>query len=138
MKNNPLRIILDTNLWISFLITKDFTRLDNILFTKECILVFSSELLMEFLEVAKRPKFRRFFEASDIDNLLDTIHEYAIFVEVKTSVDICRDAKDNFLLALAIDSQADALLTGDSDLLILEKFKGTEIGTLTAFIEKMK
>lgn len=55
------RIIIDTNLWISFLITKDYSKLDEILFGKKAILIFSQELLDEFLEVAKRPKFRRFF-----------------------------------------------------------------------------
>lgn len=77
------RIIIDTNLWISFLITKDYSKLDEILFEKKAILIFSQELLDEFLEVAKRPKFRRFFPTGDIETLLETIEEYAIFVEVK-------------------------------------------------------
>ena len=42
MQNN-IRIILDTNLWISFLLTKDFSKLDKIIFEKQCTLVFSKE-----------------------------------------------------------------------------------------------
>ncbi len=56
MPNKVSRIIIDTNLWISFLITKDFSKLDELIFAKQAILVFSEELLDEFLEVAKRPK----------------------------------------------------------------------------------
>ena len=61
MQDKVIRIIIDTNLWISFLISKDFTKLDEIIFARNGILVFSKELLDEFLEVARRPKFRRFF-----------------------------------------------------------------------------
>jgi putative PIN family toxin of toxin-antitoxin system len=61
MQNNVDRIIIDTNLWISFLITKDYSKLDEIIFTRKVILVFSNELFNEFLVVAKRSKFRRFF-----------------------------------------------------------------------------
>lgn len=61
MQNKVNRIIIDTNLWISFLITKDYTKLDQIIFSGNCILVFSQELIEEFLAVANRPKFRRFF-----------------------------------------------------------------------------
>ena len=134
MKSNPKRVILDTNLWISFLISKNYSKLDNILFSRGCILVFSAELLDEFLEVARRPKFRRFFPASDIEELLETIQEYADFVEVKTKVEVCRDSKDNFLLSLAHDGQADVLLTGDDDLLVLKIYNKTKILTISDFL----
>jgi putative PIN family toxin of toxin-antitoxin system len=70
MKNKVSRIIIDTNLLISFLITKNFTRLDEIIFSKKCVLIFSQELLEEFLTVAKRPKFRRFFSSSEIEEII--------------------------------------------------------------------
>ena len=107
MQSKVSRIIIDTNLWISFLITKDFTKLDEIIFSRHGILVFSQELLDEFLEVAKRPKFRRFFSASDIEEILETIDEYADFVKVQTQIEVCRDPKDNFLLSLSVDGNAD-------------------------------
>lgn len=48
---------------------------------------------------------------------------------------MCRDEKDNFLLNLSIDSKADYLITGDKDLLVLEKIEWTEIMSFTDFIE---
>ena len=135
MQNKVSRIIIDTNLWISFLITKDFTKLDEIIFSRHAILVFSQELLDEFLEVARRPKFRRFFSASDIEEILETIDEYADFVKVQTKIEVCRDTKDNFLLSLSIDGNADFLLTGDKDLLDLTKFGKTTILTISDFLQ---
>lgn len=53
------RIIVDTNLWISFLITKDFKKLDEKIKTKSIRVIFSFELIEEFLTVVNRPKFRK-------------------------------------------------------------------------------
>ena len=129
------RIIIDTNLWISFLITKDFSKLDEIIFSKQCILVFSQELIDEFLDVSKRPKLRRFFSTSDIESILETIEEYAVFINIETKIETCRDPKDNFLLSLSIDGNADYLLTGDKDLLDLKKFGETTIIIISDFLK---
>jgi putative PIN family toxin of toxin-antitoxin system len=134
MQNN-IRIILDTNLWISFLLTKDFSKLDEIIFGKQCTLIFSKELVEEFLEVAKRPKFRRFFSQTDIEDILETIYEYADFVIVKTNLNICRDPKDDFLLSLSVDGKVDFLLTGDKDLLDLKTISETKILTISEFLK---
>ncbi len=136
MQNKVSRIIIDTNLWISFLITRDFTKLDEIIFSRQGILVFSQELLDEFLSVAKRPKLRRFFSVSDIEEIIETIDEYADFVKVQTKIEVCRDPKDNFLLSLSVDGNADFLLTGDKDLLDLIKFGETTIITISEFLKK--
>lgn len=135
MINRQKRVILDTNLLISFLITKNYSRLDDIIFSQKCILIFSAELLEEFLAVANRPKFRRFFSSDDISELLETIQEYGDFVEVNTKVNVCRDIKDNFLLSLAHDGKADVLLTGDDDLLVLKKYNKTKILTISDFLK---
>jgi predicted nucleic acid-binding protein len=48
---------------------------------------------------------------------------------------LCRDPKDNFLLNLAIDSKADYLVTGDDDLLILDRVENTKIIKMKDFLE---
>lgn len=44
-----LRIILDTNIRISFLITKGFSRLDKLINKKQFRLIFSTDLIDEFI-----------------------------------------------------------------------------------------
>lgn len=134
MQSKIIRIVIDTNLWISFLITKDFDKLDKLLFSKKIVLVFSEELLDEFLEVTQRPKFKKYFSKSDIKAVIDTIDEFADFILVETTTTICRDIKDNFLLSLAKDGNADFLLTGDNDLLELKEFEGAKIMTISEFL----
>lgn len=135
MQNQISRIIIDTNLWISFLITKDFSKLDKIIFSKKVVLIFSQELLDEFLQVVRRPKLRKYFLQADLEELLETIDEYAEFIEVTTTTNICRDEKDNFLLSLSKDGHVDFLLTGDKDLLILNPHGKTIITSISMFME---
>ena len=138
MTNKPIKLVVDTNLWISFLISRSYAKLDKILKAGLARLIFSTELIEEFIEVVERPKFKKIFSSSDIRNLFTDIYLYADLIEVKTSVQICRDKKDNFLLSLCQDGNADFLLTGDEELLVLRKFGKTRIMTLAEYLELQK
>ncbi len=59
-------------------------------------------------------------------------------VDVRSKVELCRDPKDNFLLALAKDGDADYLITGDADLLVLKEFEKTKIVTLAEFEDRCR
>lgn len=135
MSKTKSRIIMDTNLWISFLLSKDFLKLDKLFNSERLVLLFSRELLDEFVEVARRSKFKKYFSLTDLNELLRAIHSKAEFIEVTSKVTICRDEKDDFLLALAKDGNADFLITGDNDLLEIAKFENTTILTMTNFLE---
>jgi len=131
MANKTDRVIIDTNLWISFLITKDFKRLDSKIKSGRVKLLFSLELIEEFLAVAHRPKLKNYFSKEDLELLLDLFDIYGELVSVKSEVKVCRDPNDNFLLALAKDSKAKYLLTGDKDLLFLNLSKPKSSNSLT-------
>ncbi len=128
------RVIIDTNLWISFLISKDYSKLDKIISEKQVTLLYSQDLIDEFIEVAQRPKFKKYFTTEDLQALLLSMSSRATFIEVASTVDTCSDSKDNFLLALAKDGKASHLITGDKDLLILKIFGRTKILTLTEYL----
>lgn len=130
-----MRLILDTNLWISFLISSKYERLDELLNSQKCRLLFSQELLEEFVAVVKRPKLRKYISQDELEDLLETIDEVAEFVNVTSKISDCRDPKDNFLLSLAVDGKANYLLTGDKDLLVLKKIGDTEIRTISEFFD---
>ena len=128
------RVIIDTNLWISFLLNKDYTKLDKLFRQQNITLLFSKDLLEEFIEVARRPKFKKYFSISDLNDLLSEIYFRAEFIEVTSEVIFCRDSKDDFLLSLAKDSNASHLITGDVDLLEIKNFEKTKILTITEYL----
>lgn len=131
-------VILDTNLWISFLISNQLDFIDNLLLEGKIKLIFFRELIDEFLTVAKRPKFKKYFSESNITALLRLFNKYGKLIEVSSHIQECRDHKDNFLLNLAVDSKADFLITGDNDLLVIKKVKKTKIFRWADFIDTMK
>ena len=136
MQKTKHRIIIDTNLWISFLLTKDLSKIDGLLKGNHAILLFSQELLEEFITVAERPKFKKYFSQTDIEYLLSKINTKAEFIIISSHIVLCRDPKDNFLLALAKDGKASHLITGDKDLLTLKKLGKTEIISVTNYLNK--
>ena len=133
MQKQTHSIIIDTNLWISFLINVQFEFIEELMVVHKIKLLFSQELLTELNSVVKKPKLQKFISKESIEILFDIIDEYAEFIDVVCNVDVCRDKKDNFLLALAKESKADFLITGDNDLLDLEQFENTKIIKITDY-----
>lgn len=133
MRTKQNKVIVDTNLFISFLISKKLSYLDEILLSSKTKLVFSNDSLGELLEVVVRPKFAKYFKDEDIYALFKMLDKHALIFKVKSDVKLCRDPKDNFLLSLAKDSKADFLLTGDKDLLEVAVIGHTNIITIADF-----
>lgn len=132
------RIIIDTNLWISFLLTHDFLKFDEIFSDKPTTLLFSQNLLNEFIEVAQRPKFKKYFTPDDFESMLFEIKCKSEVISITSTVSGCRNPKDNFLLALAKDGKATHLLTGDKDLLEIKVFGKTKILTISDYLKNIK
>jgi uncharacterized protein len=128
------RLIIDTNLWISILLSSKYEKIDAILYSNTTTLLFSKELFDEFIEVAQRPKFKKYFSNEDLIFLAESIQANAEFVDVRSVVKECRDVKDDFLLSLALDGGATHLVTGDKDLLDLKKFGATRIVTFADYL----
>lgn len=70
MADTPLRVIFDTNLWISYLISSRLVNVDLLFENGSIKLLFSEESIGEFIEVANRSKFSKFFSKEDIIELL--------------------------------------------------------------------
>jgi hypothetical protein len=87
--------------------------------------------------VTQRPKLQKYFSAEKVKELLELLAIIGVSIEIRSEVSLCRDAKDNFLLALAKDSQANFLITGDADLLTLGSFAGTKIMTYHNFLDQI-
>jgi putative PIN family toxin of toxin-antitoxin system len=123
-ENKVVKIIIDTNLWISFLIGKELKELKNL-------------LIEETILVTQRPKLQKYFTPNKVDELVRFLRTIGLFVNITSEVLFCRDPKDNYLLALAKDSDANFLVTGDQDLLVIAKFENTEIVTYQEFLLKL-
>ncbi len=72
---------------------------------------------------------------SDPNRLLDSIENDTERVAGKLSITgICRDPKDDKLLACAVEGNADYIVTGDIDILDIGSYKGVKIVTPKDFL----
>lgn len=127
IKDENIRVVIDTGVWISFLIGKILAKLKDYLKKENFIILFSDELFNELGEVLHRPKIKKYINNEQIDEIIGIIHYKAEWIKIKDKTGICRDKKDNFLLDLAGNGNANYLVTGDEDLIVLKEFKGTKI-----------
>jgi putative PIN family toxin of toxin-antitoxin system len=133
-----IKVIIDTNLFISFLIGKRLAGLKQTLIDSIIQLIFSEQNISELQIVTGRPKFKKYFNQDDVANLIDLIRTIGKVIEVTREPDICRDQKDNFLLALSDKGKADYLVSGDTDLLSIGEYKETKIITIEELEEMIK
>jgi len=122
-----VKAVIDTNIWISFLIGKLLAGLDDYILDGMIEIIISDEQLQEITSVLRRPKFRQYFSTDDIEEFLSLLYKSVRIVELHHTIKDCRDEKDNFLLETAIRGKADYIVTGDKDLLVLNPYRGKKI-----------
>lgn len=129
------RIVFDTNIWISFLIGKQISNLENYIINYELIVLYSDILLDEIKETLQKPKLKKYIKKESFDDIQSIFLAFGELNPVTSTIEICRDKKDDFLLNLCIDAKSNFLITGDKDLLEIKKIKKTEIITYKQFQE---
>ncbi|MBN2009443.1 putative toxin-antitoxin system toxin component, PIN family [candidate division KSB1 bacterium] len=132
-KRKISRVIIDTNLWISFLIGRKLRTLKKLIVNQNIEIIMTEQLLQEIEIVTSRPKFRQYFDQNKIHELIRFLKLITTIIPIISDIQQCRDPKDNFLLSLAVDSHADYLLTGDRDLLEIGHIKSTKIISVSDF-----
>lgn len=137
MAKSNTSIILDTNWYISYLIKSSDSRLTTILNEEDINIISSDKLIEELRSKIHSKKFRKYFSIVEAEQFIELLKEVTLLYNPTSSIEICRDPKDNFLLAPAKDSKADFLITGDKDLLVLKQFENTSIITLTDFVARL-
>ncbi len=82
-------------------------------------ILLSTATLEELADVLERDKFDRYLTGSDREEFLEAFVERATFVETTEEIRVCRDARDDKFLELAVSGVADYIITGDKELLSL-------------------
>lgn len=138
-----MRVVLDTNIWISGLLLPKSTAGEIIDAWKhnKFDIVISQPILDELKKVLSYPKIQKRLQWDDhkIEQYLSLLTFFTEFVqleELKDQTNIVRDPNDRVILATLLTSQAHYLVTGDKDLLCLNQ--DYSIITLTDFYHLVK
>lgn len=123
MCSNVPRAVLDTNVLVSALISPGGRSALLLLELRSggFELLLSPLLLAELREVLRRDKFRRYVSEAEADAYVELIRaEGVVRADPAPSPEpLGADPDDEFLIDLARDARADALVTGDAHLLEL-------------------
>ena len=127
-----MRIVIDTNFLISAFIRDGVCRRLLEHFVQSHIVLMSEFILDEFSRTLSR-KFG--YDEEEINATLETlIPELHIVEPVAFEEQVCRDPDDDAILGTAVAGNADCIVTGDSDLLVLERFEGVDIVSPSEFV----
>ena len=129
-----MKVIFDCNIWVSFLIGHHLAAMREILTSPSVEVYCCPQLIAEVVDVVNRDKIRRYVSDTEKDDLLCIIQAYCHNVELTHEAQSAiRDPKDLYLLSLAETIQADFLVSGDADLLVLGQHKNTRLIKLSEF-----
>jgi len=132
------KIIIDTNVWISFLIGRELQDLKDLIVNEKVKIITTDQLISEIRLVTSRDKLKKYFNQDNVSDLISLLDILSDKVKINKIDRICRDPKDDFLLALSRKSRANYLITGDNDLLDLKVYGRTKIVTVKEFKEMIR
>lgn len=126
-----MRVVVDTGILVSALIRPKGTIGDVLLALRNgrFTAIYSTPMMLEVAEVLSRPNIQKKYHIhpGDIEALINLVRLRGELVIPKKTVTACRDPKDNKFLEAALAGEADVIVTGDDDLLVLHPFEGVDI-----------
>ncbi|MEK7676843.1 MAG: putative toxin-antitoxin system toxin component, PIN family [Verrucomicrobiota bacterium] len=137
-----MKIVVDSNTLVSgSLWNGPPARLLDAIRSGKLTLVQSPVLWVEFVEVLSRPKFAARLRLEGLTPTLvaDGLRRYVTWIpnsQIPLPPEL-RDPKDLLVLAAAVCTKADAVVTGDNDLISMNSFEGIPILNARAMLEKL-
>jgi len=125
------RAVIDTNTWVSGLVwTGAPRRVVELVLARELSCSTSGALVAELRRVLSYPRIekvltKRGLTAADLVEQIGLVSDLVIAPALQKP--ICRDLDDDAVLSCALAAQADLIVSGDQDLLVLQTFEGIPI-----------
>jgi len=137
-----MRVVLDTNIIVSALIRPGggLGPVLRGLRDGEYTMLYAQQPLDELVDVLARPRIRGKYGLTDddVEGILALILLRGDAVVVSQEIVACRDPKDDLFLSVAVSGQADAIVSGDEDLLVLHPFEGISILSPAEFLTRLR
>jgi putative PIN family toxin of toxin-antitoxin system len=137
-----IRAVIDTSILVRALIKPQCTvgPVLQWLRNADYQLLYSDPLVTELADVLARPRLRAKygFTTEDVATVLSLILLRGEPVAPARRIDVCRDPTDNMVLEAGIAGQADAIVSGDKDLLTVNPFEGIPILSTAAFLRMLR
>jgi uncharacterized protein len=129
-----MRLVVDTNIFVSAALKQASWPARTLRWIANYGGLLKSEVTeQEVLAVLQRPRFAPKIAPSLLDHVRRLLAA-AELVMITERIGGCRAPADDKFLEPAVNGQADAIVSGDADLLALDRFHGIPIITAAAFV----
>jgi putative PIN family toxin of toxin-antitoxin system len=137
VRTTNARIVVGTNTLVSRLLLANSVPAQAVRrAVNEAQLLVSDATMTELADVLARPKFDAYVSLEDRQQFIRLLGRVALMVPIIHTVRACRDPRDDKFLELAVNGEADLIVTGDEDLLALHPFRGVRIITPAAYVDQ--
>ena len=133
-----LRFVFDTNVIVSALLLDGSVPRQS--FDKALSLgriLLSLPALTELNDVLSRQRFNKYLLEEERLRFQAALVRGAELIEIMVEIPACRDPKDDKFLELAVCGNADCIISGDQDLLVLNPFRGIPVLTPREFLSRV-
>ena len=135
--SDDLRFVFDTNVLISAALFKTSVPRQALELARRIGKVLMSwPTIAELQEVLGRKRFDKYINEDERMLFLEVLAREILPVEIIETVTDCRDSKDNMFLEVAVNGNVKCIVSGDSDLLILNPFRGIAIVLPQEFLSR--
>ena len=135
--NQPRRLVFDTNVLVSALLRTGSVPHRALLRARvDGTLLASDETVGELRTVLLRDKFDSIVRRALREAIIDEYARLCMNIKISSPVRVCRDPRDDKFLEVAAHGQAEVIITGDEDLLILNPFRGIAILNPRDYLER--
>lgn len=135
------KFVFDTNIWVSVLLNNETNFINTIVREYDIVIFYCEELLLEVSEVLQRPYFKS--RNVSIKNAINFIKSVGLFYKLSYPIKkyIPKDDKDDYLIALALQTNSGFVTSGDRHILsqkeyLEKKFTKLKIITKAEFEKK--
>jgi putative PIN family toxin of toxin-antitoxin system len=139
-----LRVVLDTNQFVSSVLVRQGlpAQVLDAWRRREFLLITSPLIIAEIRSTLGYPRIRRKYPLTDddVDRLVTLLEQDALVVPGETDATgaVPADPTDEMVLACAVESQADLIVSGDRHLMDLGEYQGIPIVTAREFLERLQ
>ncbi|NCO55709.1 MAG: putative toxin-antitoxin system toxin component, PIN family [Bacteroidetes bacterium CG02_land_8_20_14_3_00_31_25] len=118
------RLVFDTNVVVSaFLFPDSYVAKAFEKGLKSGTIFISEETLEELQEVLLRDKFDKYLPKPIRQAFVQKFEILVAMIDITETIIACRDPKDDKFLSLAVSANAEYIVSGDHDLLVLNPFR---------------
>ncbi len=139
-------LVLDTNVLISAILSPHgpSAQIIRLVLADEMNLAVSKDMLDEAYRFVRYPKIIKLMKKhsvlpEDVDSVIERLSAVAVMTSGALKLDVVEDdPSDNMILACALESEADFIVSGDRHLTELKEYQGIMIFSPAAFLSFMQ